>query len=36
VCNMQAAMWESSILICSSVVPNVAATSLYCQGGKFI
>jgi hypothetical protein len=36
VCNMQAAMWESSILICSSVVPNLAATSLYFEGGKFI
>jgi hypothetical protein len=32
VCNMQAAMWESSILICSSVVPNLAATSPYIQG----
>ena len=36
VCNMQAAMWESSILICSSGVPNVAATSPYIQGGKSI
>ena len=34
VCNMQAAMWSSSILICSSVLPNLVATSLYFEGGK--